>query len=75
MSIFIENSEARRGLGLLPRRAVPRKGLTGTERLEFFREVLPLVQPENMPWKADDWANPTDWKPRKEPSGYGIWEK
>jgi hypothetical protein len=48
--------------------------MTGPERLAFFREMLPLVQPENMPWKATDWGNPTEWKPREEPSGYGVWE-
>jgi aryl-alcohol dehydrogenase-like predicted oxidoreductase len=47
--------------------------MTGPERLEFFREMLPLVQPENMPWKAADWGNPTEWKPRHEPSGPAIW--
>ena len=47
--------------------------MTGPERLEFFREVLPMVKPENMPWKASDWGNPTAWKPRKEPSGPGVW--
>lgn len=44
--------------------------MTGPERLAFFREVLPLVKPENMPWKATDWANPTEWKPRQEPWGF-----
>lgn len=47
--------------------------MTGPERLEFFREVLPMVQPENQPWKAVDWGDPTGWKPRKEPSGLAIW--
>lgn len=47
--------------------------MTGPERLEFFREMLPLVTPENLRWKASDWDNPTDWKPRQEPSGPGIW--
>jgi aryl-alcohol dehydrogenase-like predicted oxidoreductase len=47
--------------------------MTGPERLAFFREVLPLVKPENMPWKASDWDNPTDWKPRKEPGGFAVW--
>jgi aryl-alcohol dehydrogenase-like predicted oxidoreductase len=47
--------------------------MSGPERLEFFREVLPLVKPENMPWKASDWENPTEWKPRKEPSGPAVW--
>jgi aryl-alcohol dehydrogenase-like predicted oxidoreductase len=48
--------------------------MTGPERLAFFREVLPLVKPQNMPWKATDWGNPTEWKPREEPSGYGLWK-
>jgi aryl-alcohol dehydrogenase-like predicted oxidoreductase len=47
--------------------------MSGPERLAFFREMLPLVKPENLPWKASDWENPTDWKPRKEPGGLGIW--
>lgn len=47
--------------------------MTGPERLGFFREVLPMVKPENMPWKATEWGNPTEWKPRQEPSGPGIW--
>ena len=38
--------------------------LSGPERLAFFREVLPLVTPQNMPWKAADWGNPIEWKPR-----------
>jgi aryl-alcohol dehydrogenase-like predicted oxidoreductase len=48
--------------------------MTGPERLEFFREVLPMVKPENMRWKATDWDNPTEWKPRQEPRGLGLWE-
>jgi aryl-alcohol dehydrogenase-like predicted oxidoreductase len=47
--------------------------MTGPERLAFFGEVLPLVKPENMPWKASEWGNPTEWKPRQEPSGPAIW--
>ena len=47
--------------------------MTGPERLEFFREMLPLVRPENMPWKAADWGNPTEWKPRQEPAGLFNW--
>ncbi|MFN2291907.1 MAG: aldo/keto reductase [Anaerolineae bacterium] len=49
--------------------------MTGSERLAFFGEVLPLVDPSNMPWKADDWGNPTEWKARQEPSGFGIWQR
>lgn len=44
--------------------------MTGPERLEFFREMLPLVTPQHMPWKATDWGNPTEWKPRHEPAGF-----
>lgn len=38
--------------------------MTGPERLALFQEVLPLVTPQNMPWKADNWGKPTAWKPR-----------
>lgn len=47
--------------------------MAGPERLDLFREMLPLVKPENMPWKASDWGNPTEWKPREEPGGLGLW--
>ena len=47
--------------------------LSGPERLAYFREVLPLVKPENMPWKAVDWDKPTEWNGRREPSGPSIW--
>jgi aryl-alcohol dehydrogenase-like predicted oxidoreductase len=47
--------------------------MSGPERLELFRKMLPLVKPENLPWKASDWDNPTEWKPRQEPSGPAIW--
>ena len=43
--------------------------MTGPERLELFREVLPLVRPQKMPWKATDWSHPTLWKPRHEAAG------
>ena len=38
--------------------------MTDEERLAFFQEIIPLVRPENMRWKATDWANPTEWLPR-----------
>jgi hypothetical protein len=38
--------------------------LSDEERLTFFRDIIPLVQPEKMPWKAADWNNPTDWVSR-----------
>lgn len=34
------------------------------ERLQFFKDILHLVKPENMPWKAPDWDNPVEWTPR-----------
>ncbi len=45
--------------------------LTGPQRLALYREVLPLVTPENVPWKSSDWDSPSDWEPRREPSGLG----
>jgi len=30
------------------------KPMTGPKRLAFFREILPLVTPKNLPWKAVD---------------------
>ena len=38
--------------------------LSDKERLAFFKDILPLVRPENMRWKAEDWGNPTTWVPR-----------
>jgi len=37
--------------------------MTDAERLAFFQEIIPLVKPENMPWKADSWSSPTAWDP------------
>ena len=34
------------------------------ERLAFFRDIISLVRPEKMPWKAADWDNPVEWAPR-----------
>jgi hypothetical protein len=39
--------------------------LSDEERLAFFRDIIPLVRPEKMPWKAKDWSNPTEWVPRE----------
>jgi len=44
--------------------------MSGPERLAFFREILPLVTPQHVPWKAVDWGHPTEWKPRREPAGF-----
>lgn len=38
--------------------------LSDGERLELFKEVLPSVTPEGVPWKAEDWDNPGEWKRR-----------
>jgi predicted aldo/keto reductase-like oxidoreductase len=38
--------------------------MTDEERLAFFKDIVPLVKPENMRWKAIDWENPTEWVPR-----------
>jgi len=38
--------------------------LTDAERIELFKEILPKVTPEEMPWKAEDWDNPKIWKRR-----------
>jgi len=47
--------------------------LTGVERLAFFREMLPMIRPENLPWKATDWENPSQWRTREEQSGLDLW--
>jgi predicted aldo/keto reductase-like oxidoreductase len=38
--------------------------MTDEERLAFFKDIMPLVRPEKMRWKATDWSNPTEWVPR-----------
>jgi len=38
--------------------------LTDRERLELFQQVLPLVTPDVAPWKAENWADPVEWKRR-----------
>lgn len=40
--------------------------MTDGERLEFFQDILPLVTPEKMRWKSNDWVNPTKWGKRGE---------
>lgn len=39
--------------------------MTDEERLTFFKDTLPLVRPDKMRWKADDWENPTGWAKRE----------
>ncbi|MFO7696036.1 MAG: aldo/keto reductase [Anaerolineae bacterium] len=38
--------------------------MSGPERLAFFNRMMPMVRPDNMPWKADNWGNPTGWAAR-----------
>lgn len=38
--------------------------MSDAERLQFFKDVIHLVTPQNMRWKADDWDHPTGWKKR-----------
>lgn len=38
--------------------------MSDEERLAFFKDILPLVRPDKLPWKANDWGNPTAWAPR-----------
>jgi len=42
--------------------------MTSVERLAFFRELLPMVTPQNMPWKSRNWER-KEWIERKEPYG------
>jgi len=39
--------------------------MSDDERLAFFQDIILLVKPENMRWKATDWENPTEWIPRR----------
>jgi hypothetical protein len=38
--------------------------MTDAERLAFFKDVIPLVRPDKMRWKATDWDQPAAWVPR-----------
>jgi hypothetical protein len=39
--------------------------MTDEERLAFFKDLMPLVSPQNLNWKATDWENPREWIPRR----------
>lgn len=39
--------------------------MSDEERLKFFQDIISLVTPKNLRWKANDWDEPTDWIPRK----------
>ncbi|MHB1415806.1 MAG: aldo/keto reductase [Chloroflexota bacterium] len=43
--------------------------LSDEERLALFREVLPLVTPQTMPWKAQEWGTSDVWTQRQPVSG------
>lgn len=38
--------------------------MTDAERLAFFQDIISLVCPKNMRWKATEWGNPVEWVPR-----------
>ena len=38
--------------------------ITDEERLSFFKDIITLVRPEKIPWKAADWDTPTQWVSR-----------
>jgi aryl-alcohol dehydrogenase-like predicted oxidoreductase len=40
--------------------------MSDEERLDFFKEIMPLVKPQNIPWKASDWDEPLAWKERRQ---------
>jgi len=35
--------------------------MSDEERLAFFKDIIALVVPNKMRWKATDWDNPTEW--------------
>jgi uncharacterized protein len=39
--------------------------LSDIERLELYQEVLHMVTPQSLPWKSNNWAQPTAWKIRE----------
>ncbi len=38
--------------------------MSDEERLQYFKDIIHLAKPENMPWKANEWDHPTGWKDR-----------
>ena len=38
--------------------------MTDEERLAFFKDIMHLVRPDKLPWKANSWSNATAWAPR-----------
>jgi predicted aldo/keto reductase-like oxidoreductase len=41
------------------------QAMSDEERLSFFQDIISLVRPEKMRWKASDWDNPIEWVPRR----------
>jgi uncharacterized protein len=41
------------------------KPLSDIERLQLYKEILPKVSPEFLPWKSNNWMQPTEWKKRE----------
>ncbi len=39
--------------------------MTDEERLAFFQDIIHLVRPQNMRWKATEWGDPKEWIPRR----------
>ena len=39
--------------------------MTDEERVAFFKDVIPLVRPDKMRWKANDWEKPVEWTRRE----------
>ena len=35
--------------------------MSDAERLAFFKDIIPLVRPDKMKWKATDWEDPSEW--------------
>ena len=40
------------------------RAMTDEERLSFFKDIITLVRPEKIRWKAADWDDPTQWVSR-----------
>ncbi len=38
--------------------------LSNIERLDLYKEILPMVTPASLPWKSNNWAQPVTWKKR-----------
>ena len=38
--------------------------MSDEERLTFFKDIIRLVEPAKVFWKATDWDNPAEWIPR-----------